>query len=92
MNQTIHAHHIIHAFAHRDDARASRARSRCAFRTAASDEHRKHRVDVRGIVTTAIMLLPLLATEFLLSDVASDGWFAGMIDQTSQLLALGSPF
>jgi hypothetical protein len=92
MNQTIHAHQIIHAFAHRADAKVSRAPSRCASRTAASGASRKHFIDVRGIVTTALMLLPLLATEFLLGDVASDGWFAGVIDQTSKLLALGSPF
>lgn len=92
MNQTINAHQIIHAFAHRDDARPSRAPSRRAFRTAASGANRTHRVNVRGIVTTVLMLLPLLATEFLLGDVAADGWFAGVLDQTSQLLDLASPF
>ena len=92
MNQTIHAHQVIHAFAHRDDARQSRTPLRCALRTVASGANRTHRVNVRGIVTTLLMLLPLLAIEFLLGDVAADGWFAGVLDQTSQLLDLASPF
>ena len=94
MNHTIHTHQVIHAFAHKDDDKQIRIRSRGngAVRARESGTKRMRRVDARGIVTTVIILFPLIVAEVLIGDIATDAWFAAVLDQTSQLLALASPF
>ena len=87
MNQTIHAHQIIHAFARRDGVTEYCKPSRGNRATRVGGRN----VDARGIVTAAVMLLPLIATEYLIGDVAPGGWFGDVLNQTSQLLALASP-
>ena len=93
MNQTIHTHQIIHAFAHRDDIKEYRKapRGNGAIQERRHEKRRRF-VKARGIATAAVMLLSLIATEFLVGDAAPGGWFGDVLNQTSQLLALGSPF
>jgi hypothetical protein len=93
MNQTIHAHQIIHAFAQRDDVNDARKppRGHGAIQER-RDEIRRRLADARRIATAAVLFLTLIATEFLIGDAASGGWFGDVLNQTSQLLALGSPF
>ena len=94
MNQTIHTHQIIHAFAHRNDAKTSHVRSRGngVIRTSANRLNGRRRANARAIVTAVIMFLPVVVTEFLIGEFAPDGWFGDVLNQTSQLLALASPF
>jgi hypothetical protein len=94
MNQTIHSHQVIHAFACRDGARAGRipARTTRARWADARNAKRGRLLNVRTAATAAIVLVPLMAAEFMLGDIASDGWFAGVLNQTAQLLAIGSSF
>ena len=93
MNQTIHAHQIIHAF-NVADAKECRRHSngKNGARPETGGANGKLRMNARRIAAAAIMVLPLMATELLLGEVASEGWLAGIVDQTSQLLALASPF
>jgi hypothetical protein len=93
MNQTIHTHQIIQAFAHRGYAKEYRKppRGNGAIQER-RHEKRRRLVKVRGIATAAVMFLSLIATEFLVGDAAPGGWFGDVLNQTSQLLALGSPF
>ena len=93
MNQTIHMHQIIHAFAHRDDVKEYRKppRGNGAIQER-RHERRRRLVEARGIATGAVLFLSLIATEFLIGDAAPGGWFGDVLNQTSQLLALGSPF
>ena len=93
MNQTIHAHQIIHAFAHRDDVKDTRKPPR-GHRAIQELRHdiRRRLADARRIAAAAVLFLSLIATEFLIGDAAPGGWLGDVLNQTSQLLALGIPF
>ena len=94
MNQTIHSHQVIHAFARRDDAQKRRVRVGGIGPSGVGERNEKRGrfVGARRVVITVLMLVPLIVTVFAIGEVAPDGWFAGVLNQTGQLLALARPF
>ena len=56
------------------------------------NEKRGHFAGARRVVTTVLMLVPLIVTELVIAEVARDGWIADVLNQTAQLIALAQPF
>jgi hypothetical protein len=94
MNQTIHTHQLLHAFASRDDAREGRLRAGGIGprRPNERNEKRGHFVGARRVVITVLMLVPLIVTELVIGEIARDGWIADVLNQTAQLIVLAQPF